>query len=64
MDRRKGLCIGICVAIVLAILIGGVVWGTRRFVKNNSFDASKSILLYRPNLIFLVILHPESVHSL
>ena len=45
MNGSKCLCIGMCVAIVLGILIGGIVWGTRRFIKNNSFDASKSVLL-------------------
>ena len=39
--KYKKIIIGLCVVIALGILIGGIVWGTRRFVKNNSFDASK-----------------------
>ena len=46
MDPKKkatiiGGCIIIVKVIVLAILFGGGVWGAGRFVKNNSFDASK-----------------------
>ena len=36
-----GVCIVIVKVIVLAILLGVGVWGGGRFVKNNSFDASK-----------------------
>ena len=39
--KCKKNIIGLCIVIALGILIGGIVWGTRRLVKNNSFDASK-----------------------
>ena len=43
--KKKAIIIGVCIIIVkiivLAILFGGGVWSAGRFVKNNSFDASK-----------------------
>ena len=48
MEPKKFWCIwlaggwGIVSIIALGILIGVAVWGTRKFIKQNSFDASKS----------------------